>query len=47
MTAKSLLDQSNSNLIKNNLKKQIAPHLNVLKRKNSDNKSASIIKIAA
>ncbi len=47
MTAKSLSGQSNSNLIKKNLKKQTAPHLKVLKRKSSYNKSAFITKIAA
>ncbi|WP_375606643.1 MULTISPECIES: hypothetical protein [unclassified Bartonella] len=47
MTAKSLSFQSNSNPIKNNLKKQTAPYLKALKRKSSDNKSAFITKIAA
>ncbi len=46
MTAKSLSGQSNSNLIKKS-KKQTDPHLKVLKRKSSYNKSAFVTKIAA
>ncbi len=44
MIAKSLSGQSNSNPIKNNLKKQTAPYLKVLKRKNSDIKAHSLQK---